>query len=53
MQITGFILLLAAGVIVLFGGATGGTTHIPNIVLPHAPLTYTLPGSTIGAMPRN
>jgi hypothetical protein len=41
MQTAGLILLLAAGVIVLFGGGTGGATHIPVIVAPHDVLTQT------------
>lgn len=34
MQITGFILILAAGVIVFFGGGTAGSNTFPSTVFP-------------------
>ncbi len=34
MQTTGFILLLAAGVIVFFGGDTTSGTTLPSVVSP-------------------
>lgn len=39
MQTTGFILLLAAGFIVLFGGGNGSRTDLPTSIAPNgAPL---------------
>ncbi|WP_281255057.1 hypothetical protein [Roseovarius confluentis] len=34
MQTTGFILLLAAGVIVIFGGESTGTKTLPSTISP-------------------